>query len=167
MKNSISAYFKKIFTSKRYYLTLAIFFFLLVIDLLSKYFTNGMNPVVIIPGVLSFVSTKNTGGAWSILNEHSWVLLLLSSLFMVILVVYNHFASNKNTIYTLGYSFVLAGGAGNLIDRVLLGEVRDFIQFDFMNFPVFNFADICVSFGVVFLLIYIIFYSMKKEVKNG
>ena len=52
---------------------------------------------------------------------------------------------------------ILSGAIGNLIDRVALGYVRDFIAFDFMNFPVFNFADSCITVGAVLLIVSVLF----------
>ena len=57
----------------------------------------------------------------------------------------------------LGLALVLSGAIGNLIDRVALGYVRDFIAFDFMNFPVFNFADSCITVGAVLLIVSVLF----------
>ena len=52
---------------------------------------------------------------------------------------------------------ILAGAVGNLIDRIMNGYVVDFIYFQVINFPVFNVADICVTLGVVFLIIFLLF----------
>lgn len=57
----------------------------------------------------------------------------------------------------LGLALVLSGAIGNLIDRVALGYVRDFIAFDFINFPVFNFADSCITVGAVLLVVSVLF----------
>lgn len=57
----------------------------------------------------------------------------------------------------LGLALVLSGAIGNLIDRVALGYVRDFIAFDFINFPVFNFADSCITVGAVLLIVSVLF----------
>ena len=63
----------------------------------------------------------------------------------------------------------MAGAIGNLIDRILFGYVRDFIYLKFINFPVFNIADMALTFGIILLLLYIIFYTTKKtnnEIKS-
>ena len=72
----------------------------------------------------------------------------------------------KNTFYCLGFGFVIGGAVGNLVDRIALGYVRDFIFLDFMpTFPVFNLADSFLCVGAVMLAIYILFMSGKKSEK--
>ena len=58
---------------------------------------------------------------------------------------------------------ILGGGVGNLIDRVLNGEVVDYINVLFMNFAVFNFADICITTGVIMLMLWVVYDSIKKD----
>jgi signal peptidase II len=68
----------------------------------------------------------------------------------------------------IGLAFVLGGAVGNLIDRIFLGGVRDFIRFDFFDFPVFNIADSFLTVGCVMLAVFILFlYRPKGENKNG
>lgn len=64
----------------------------------------------------------------------------------------------------LGLALVLSGAIGNLIDRVALGYVRDFIAFDFMNFPVFNFADSCITVGAVLLIVSVLFTKSGERI---
>ena len=65
------------------------------------------------------------------------------------------------------FGFLIAGCVGNLFDRLVFGYVRDFIQFDFWKtFPVFNFADVALVFGVVMFLIYLITYFTKQSKKQ-
>ncbi|MHA6603889.1 signal peptidase II [Aerococcus urinae] len=58
---------------------------------------------------------------------------------------------------------MLAGAVGNFIDRVRLGYVVDMFKLEFMDFPVFNFADTCLSLGVIFFIIYLLFFESKEE----
>ena len=57
---------------------------------------------------------------------------------------------------------VISGGIGNLIDRIRIGYVVDYIEVRLFRFAIFNFADICVTVGIVLLLIYILFFFGKK-----
>ncbi len=63
----------------------------------------------------------------------------------------------KASIFTVSLCMIISGTIGNFIDRVLLGYVRDFLTFDFVNFAVFNFADVCLTVGVVLLIFDYIF----------
>ena len=62
---------------------------------------------------------------------------------------------------------VLGGTLGNMIDRIFLGYVRDFICLEFINFPVFNVADSCLVIGVILYCVYYVFLWDKKENKKG
>lgn len=65
----------------------------------------------------------------------------------------------------MGFSLVFGGAVGNLIDRLFLGYVRDFIALDFINFPVFNIADMCLCAGVIVLLVFFLFLYPKYNKK--
>ena len=68
----------------------------------------------------------------------------------------------KTSIYTISISFIVGGAIGNLIDRIFLGGVRDFLYFEFYpSFPTFNVADSFLCIGIVLMLIYIFFFSSK------
>ncbi len=61
---------------------------------------------------------------------------------------------------------IISGGIGNLIDRIRLGEVIDFIKTDFISFPVFNFADICVVVGAIIFCLWVIISDIKERRKK-
>ena len=141
-------------------------------DLLTKVLTDGFS-VKIWPNVINFVSVHNTGGAWSILNQHTWILIVLTFLFLIAFFTFNYFFKQRTTFYTVAFSLIVGGAIGNLIDRLFLGYVRDFISLDLIpNFPVFNIADICLCVGVVLFCVFFIFILpklnkgfVKKEIK--
>lgn len=124
----------------------------------------------LIPGVVELFYIQNTGGGFSILTGHTWVLTLITSALMIgiaVLLVKKVFP-HPLAMWTL--TIVLGGGLGNLIDRIRLGYVVDMFNFQFMNYPVFNVADICVVSGCVLGLIYYQwFYEKydKRENSNG
>lgn len=136
--------------------------FVLIIDQVLKGIIETLDKsYVIIDKVLSIKYTTNTGAAFS-LFENNTFLLILVSLFILVL-VYNvsfSFKSDKLTNFTFG---ILYGGIlGNLIDRVIYGFVRDFISIG--NFPVFNIADSAIVIGIILLII----ISIKGEfLKKG
>ncbi len=152
-------------------LVLAVIFaaVMLVADQVSKYFIvrafSGYEyppAVSVIKGIFSITYRTNNGAGFSIL-EGKTVFLVIFTLLAMLLILYL-LASRKFSGYLTdwGFSLVLSGGVGNLIDRVFRGgNVVDFIATDFMDFPVFNVADICVTVGAALVLLYFIFDTVN------
>lgn len=114
--------------------------------------------------LLDFVYVPNYGLAFNILNNESLNLGFVFSLFIFFICLYliwlifiNQIKPNQIELISL--SLILAGGLGNLIDRVFLGYVVDFIAFSF-NPYVFNFADVYITIGI---MLYLINYFLVKE----
>ena len=108
---------------------------------------------------LDFV--KNHGAAFNIFSGNRILLCSISIVFSIIL-LYLIFKKNFNNIFEeLSYSFILGGTLGNGIDRILNGYVVDFINLNFINFPVFNIADISINIGFILIL-----YSFFKTKAN-
>ena len=146
---------------------------LIVLDQVVKYLVSSSIPlygsVPFIPYIMELTYVQNTGAAFSILSEHTWILTLISLVMSVILAVcvWKKFFSHPfgRTALTL----ILAGAIGNLIDRVWLGYVVDMIELEFMRFAVFNVADCAVCVGAALLVIYAFFFdedSKKKKEKS-
>ncbi len=96
----------------------------------------------------------NTGGAWSIFAGATFVLGAFSVLMCAALLVFAFVQRERITWpEVIGLALVIAGGLGNALDRFLLSHVVDFIDLTFMDFPVFNVADIGVTCGIVIFLI--------------
>ena len=144
-----------------------------VLDQLTKYFAvtrlQGNGSVSLIPGVFQLTYCENTGAAFSLFSGKRWLLALISAVMLAALI----FALRKNLMAAgvgrWGLRLVIAGAAGNLIDRVLYGYVVDFFDFRLINFPIFNVADVLLNIGVVLMLIDILFLEPKraKKEKNG
>lgn len=120
----------------------------------------------LIPGVLSLNYIRNTGAAWSMLEGKMWffvIITVVAVIVVVTLMVKNRKQGNRWLL--TGLSFILAGAIGNFIDRVRLGYVVDMFQTDFMNFPIFNVADMTLVCGVIFILIYIILDEKEQGKK--
>lgn len=114
-------------------------------------------------GVFQFSLVHNSGAAWGIFGDSTAILALLSLVVSVLILSYFIYISKRaNLGETMGLAFIIAGGIGNAIDRITLGYVVDFIEFSFIDFPVFNIADICVTCGFAILLLGI-FYSWFRE----
>lgn len=148
---------------KKNYVYLIIFGLLLLADQLTKVFFTDKH-IVIINGVFSFDYTQNTGAGFSILSGKVWLLILLSVLFLIGIFIFNHFQKNKSKLYKVSLALIVSGAIGNLIDRVFLGYVRDFLSFELINFPVFNIADCCLTIGIILLCVFFVFFD--KPAKN-
>ena len=118
-----------------------------------------------IPHVLALTNIRNTGAAFSILSRHTWLLTLTSVVVVLVicwLIVKGFF---QNALGRWAAALVLAGGMGNLIDRVVFGAVTDMFQTTFIDFPIFNVADSCITVGVPLLFLYVLLYVGKEEKK--
>ncbi|MEG1499816.1 MAG: signal peptidase II [Clostridia bacterium] len=142
-----------------------IFVLVLIADLVSKHFLDGKS-FVVVSGFFSVFSAHNTGAAWSFLSGNPYLLALFSVIFIIVFVICMKFFKNKNSLFYFSFGLILSGAFGNLIDRLFLGYVRDFIKLDFINFPIFNLADCALTIGVVLFAIFILFFESKKEVKK-
>ena len=116
---------------------------------------------VIIEGFFKFVHWGNTGAAWSLFRGNNSALAIIALAALVVLWLTRHHFDVRTFAGQLAFGFICGGIAGNLVDRVRVGHVIDFIYFylrrangDELGFPAFNVADsgICVGVGLVFLL---------------
>ena len=143
-----------------------------ILDQVTKWlaveFLTKVETVPLIQNVLHLTYLENTGAAFGILKNNRWVFLIISTVAIIALLAYIAKFPPKSKWLGVGLSFIVGGGIGNMIDRVLLGYVVDFIDFRLINFAVFNVADSFVCVGAVLVLIYVFFFSdKKKEVENA
>ena len=106
----------------------------------------------VIKGVLSLTHLRNNGAAWSILEGQQWFFVLTTVLVLAVAIWFWLKNLSKNW-YAIGLTLIISGALGNFIDRVRQGYVVDMFQLDFINFPIFNVADILLSIGFVVLFI--------------
>ena len=119
----------------------------------------------LIPGVIQLTRLHNTGAAWSSFSGARWLLIALTAAGMCTIA----WLLVKIVRHPLGQwslAIILGGGIGNLIDRVRLGYVVDMLDTMFMDFPVFNMADVFVVCGTVCALIYYLAFYSKSDEKN-
>jgi len=134
---------------------------LVVIDQLVKWWVRGNIPlggsIPFLPHVMDLAYVQNTGAAFSFFSAHTWLLTLISLAAAGLLAagIATRFFKGRLGLFTL--SLLLAGAVGNLIDRALFGFVTDMFQTTFMDFAVFNVADICVTVGAVLLVVCALF----------
>jgi len=129
-----------------------------VADQISKAIISSLvgyeESIVVIKNFFSLTYVNNTGAAFSILQNKT--LLLVSLGIVCLLLLIKMMKETKQTKFTnISYGLLVGGVLGNLSDRVFLGSVRDFLDFNIFgyNFPVFNIADVFIVIGVVFLII--------------
>ena len=141
---------------------IAFFFFL--VDLVSKgiiikYLEEGKS-IKIINNFFYLTFTKNTGAAWSILENQRILLLIIT---VVVLFLINRFMNKESlsSLENLSFGMIIGGIVGNLFDRVFYKHVIDFLDFKIFgyNYPVFNFADTFIVIGIILMII----ISIRKE----
>jgi signal peptidase II len=122
------------------------------IDLLTKHwaFARTGKELDVIPGVVSIGQTRNEGIAFGFFAGRPWIVFGLMVTALTVLVIFYARHRSRPGLW-LATGLLLGGAIGNAIDRVSLGYVRDFINFP--HFPTFNFADVCITFGVVILVL--------------
>ncbi len=133
---------------------------LTVLDQLSKVWivnvTGGVEGkgIDLIRGVLRFTYLENDGASMGLFGGQR--ILLIGVTVAIFLIGLYFFIKHKpeNTLFILSVSLVASGAVGNLIDRVMLGYVRDFIDLEFINFYIFNLADCAICIGAGLLILY-------------
>lgn len=142
---------------------------ILILDQALKYWTIlNITPVTgsheLIPGVIELLNHHNTGAAFGILEDGRWFFIILTAVAAVaiIVVLARDIVTGKLARFSL--LAVLAGGLGNCIDRIMNGYVVDMFHLQFMEFAVFNVADIFVTvFGIIFCICLISGKAVDKE----
>jgi len=142
---------------------------LVTIDQITKYLTVqniGLYEIKeIIPNFLSFTYIQNSGAAWSLLEGKMWFFYIITIIVIAFLLYYLYTEGRKDKILGIILSIVLAGTIGNFIDRLIFQYVVDMIRLEFINFPIFNVADMLLTVGVAALLIYSI-YEERSSTNN-
>ncbi|MDE7325335.1 MAG: signal peptidase II [Lachnospiraceae bacterium] len=161
-------------TVKRYIIHFVLLFLLVGLDQFTKIWARGSlkggTDLTVLPGILSFSYLENRGAVWGIFqNKTTFLILLTAAIFVVVLFLYFKLPAKKRyNPARLLLVFIAAGGLGNIIDRILFGYVTDFIRFDFINFPVFNVADMYITVCEVIALVLVLFvYRDDLDGKEG
>ncbi|TWW13806.1 lipoprotein signal peptidase [Dellaglioa algida] len=109
----------------------------------------------VIPNLFSIANIRNDGAAWSLMAGKQWFFFIVSILALG-LMLYYFYKYRANTGYKISIALMIAGTLGNFIDRLRFGYVVDMFQTDFVNFPIFNVADMSLTVGVIILLIIVL-----------
>lgn len=105
----------------------------------------------------------NTGAAWGVFSDYTWLLSCVT--FVACLILGYFIAVSTHKWFTASYVMILSGALGNLVDRIFRGEVVDFLTFRFgtYDFPSFNVADICITCGCILLMILVLFATKEEH----
>lgn len=131
-------------------------FIILIIDIISKRLVIGnlatSESVSVIDNFFRITYAENTGVAFSLIEGYVGFIIMMTVI--VIIMIFKYVKSNNiNKYEEIGYSFILGGALGNLLDRVIYGYVIDFLDFNIFgyDFPIFNIADSFIVIGVLIL----------------
>lgn len=140
------------------------------LDQLMKYFAvmhlTKLNTIPLIADVFHLTYCENPGAGFGIFADYTWLLSIFTAAVVFAVVVCVVIKRPKHPALITALTFMTGGAVGNLIDRVRLGYVVDFLDFRLINFPIFNVADCFVTVGAVILAVYIIFFSEKDGAKK-
>lgn len=137
-----------------------------VLDQLSKLWVVTNIPlygeIPVLSGIFHLTYAQNTGAAWSMLSGMQWLFLLIFLAFTLGIIW--EFSKKRWPFTTFDrwcIAVVYAGGLGNIIDRIRLGYVVDMIEVEFIDFPVFNLADCCITCGCIALVVHLVFFNRE------
>ncbi len=139
-----------------------------LLDQLTKHlaveFLKPAGSVPLIDGVLHLSYVENTGAAFGIMKNSRWLFMVISVVAIIILIYVIAKYGKGHAFASVAVAMILGGGIGNMIDRVRIGYVIDFIDFRLINFAVFNVADSFVTVGALLLVCFLI-SEMARESK--
>jgi signal peptidase II len=129
------------------------------LDQLSKLWIDANRPqIVLLPGFLDLVYVRNYGAIFGLFHSHTELFIALGIAGSVIILVFLYYFPPATTVGTVSFALILSGAVGNLIDRIRLGYVIDFISIhlqDLFHWFPFNIADAALTVGILMLLYYL------------
>ncbi|MBO0378792.1 signal peptidase II [Staphylococcus warneri] len=154
---------------KKYYvgISLLVAFLIIVIDQVTKWIIASSMKIgdsyEVIPNFLNITSHRNNGAAWGILSGKMFFFYIITVIILIVLVLFFIKEAQYNLFMQLAISLLFAGALGNFIDRLLNGEVVDFIDTNIFgyDFPIFNVADSSLTIGVILVII-----ALLKDTTN-
>ena len=145
----------------------------IILDQLTKFlsvaYLKAVETVPLIEDVLHLTYVENRGAAFGMMKEARWIFISISTVAILIFGLYLYLGHAESPLYAVSIAMVVSGGIGNMIDRLALGYVVDFIDFRLINFAVFNGADsfVCVGAGLLMLALVLDIMKETKEKKKG
>lgn len=156
---------------KKYYITISLIvaIAILIIDQVTKrIIATTMNigdSYEVIPNFLNITSHRNNGAAWGILSGKMGFFYIITIVILIVLVLFYIKEAKYNLFMQVAISLLFAGALGNFIDRLVNGEVVDFVDTNIFgyDFPIFNVADSSLTIGVLFIIITLLKDANSKE----
>ena len=142
---------------------------LAVLDQISKYLASVhlmfKEDVVILKNILSLTYHENAGAAFGLFQGGRWFFLIFAVIIIIVICYYYNNLPDGKVYAFIRFSLILilAGAVGNSVDRLINGYVVDFLQFDFINFPIFNVADIFVVCGTFSMAVAVLFFVKEED----
>ena len=136
-----------------------------LLKLLVVFALKPVGAVTAIPHLLDLVYVENQGMAFGMLQNQRWFFIIATTIVMLFFIYLIVSGRIHSKLMWAAAILIVGGGIGNLIDRIFLGYVIDYLQLSFFP-PVCNFADYSISIGVVLFLVYVIFFSGSHEKKE-
>lgn len=147
-----------------FYYVIALIVF--IIDQMTKWFVVKEmeigQSIPLIEGVFHLTSHRNRGAAFGILQDQRWFFIVITLLVVGGIIYYLRKVGRDKPLVSYALALILGGAAGNFLDRLLTGEVVDFLDFTLIHYPIFNIADSAIVVGVA-LMILDTLLEMKKE----
>ena len=125
--------------------------------------------ITVIENIFSLTYVENRGAAWGMMAGAQWYLIIMPIIIIVAAIAYLIIKKLSDPLLLWSVMLIVSGGLGNLIDRIFRGFVVDYLHATFIDFPVFNLADCCITIGAGLLILYVILSEIKerKEKKLG
>lgn len=120
-----------------------------------------MESIPVIPGIFHITYIQNPASAFGILKFDNIIFITVGLLVILFLILFLSKIAQKSKIVFFSFIFILGGALGNLLDRVRLGSVIDFL--DFRIWPIFNIADSAINIGLFLLIIYFLFHKEEEK----
>jgi signal peptidase II len=148
-------------------LIIGMFIIILAMDLATKYwaynYLREVRSIPVIENIFHLTYVENRGAAFGILQDQRWVFVVVTIATLIFILWYLYQMEPEIRLLRIGLNLIFVGAVGNLIDRIYLGFVVDFI--DFRIFPVWNVADMAIVIGTIITIAVIIFY--EKAIEKG
>lgn len=117
---------------------------------------------VLIPHVLNLTYIRNEGVAFGLFAGIPWVFIVLTAALLTAIIILMFVKRPVHKLFYVSVALIIGGGVGNLIDRILNGYVVDYLSLTFFK-PVCNFADYCITVGVILLAVYLLFFADREK----
>ena len=134
--------------------------------LLAVKYLKPVASVPIIKDVLHLTFVTNDGMAFGMLDDKRWIFMSVSVIMIAVLGYLLYAGRLENKLYKISVSMIISGGIGNMIDRIMLGEVIDFVDFCLIDFAVFNVADSIVCIGAGLLVLALVLEIIEEGKKD-